>query len=101
VVTYVARPDDTGSTQYVSPQIESVLGFTQAEWLADPERWAKQVHPEDRERSSPHTGERATTSSASTGSSAGTAASGRCVTRPASCETPGASRWSSRGCSQT
>jgi PAS domain S-box-containing protein len=50
VVTYVARRDDTGSTQYVSPQIESVLGFTQAEWLADPELWAKQVHPEDRER---------------------------------------------------
>jgi PAS domain S-box-containing protein len=35
---------------YVSPQIESMLGFTRAEWLEEPIRWYRQVHPEDKER---------------------------------------------------
>ncbi|MGH2778503.1 MAG: putative bifunctional diguanylate cyclase/phosphodiesterase, partial [Actinomycetota bacterium] len=28
--------------------IESLLGFTAEEWMADPERWWKQLHPDDR-----------------------------------------------------
>jgi PAS domain S-box-containing protein len=35
---------------YVSPQIEAALGFTQKEWLEDPVRWYRQVHPDDKER---------------------------------------------------
>ncbi len=35
---------------YVSPQIESLLGFTQEEWLQDPVRWYSQVHPDDKMR---------------------------------------------------
>ena len=35
---------------YVSPQIEQTLGFTQAEWLQDPVRWFRQIHPDDKER---------------------------------------------------
>ncbi|MGH7823740.1 MAG: PAS domain S-box protein [Candidatus Binatia bacterium] len=35
---------------YVSPHIESVLGFSQEEWLNDPVRWYRQIHPEDKER---------------------------------------------------
>lgn len=35
---------------YVSPHIESVLGFSQEEWLDDPVRWYRQIHPEDKER---------------------------------------------------
>ena len=35
---------------YVSPQIESMLGFSQEEWLNDPILWYRQVHPEDKER---------------------------------------------------
>lgn len=35
---------------YVSPQIESALGFSQAEWLEDPVRWYQRVHPEDKQR---------------------------------------------------
>ncbi len=35
---------------YVSPQIESMLGFTQAEWIEDPVRWFQQLHPDDRDR---------------------------------------------------
>jgi PAS domain S-box-containing protein len=49
-VTYVANIDEIGSTLYVSPQIEAILGFTPAEWLADPDLWFKQLHPADRER---------------------------------------------------
>ena len=32
---------------YVSPYIEATLGFSQAEWLEDPVRWYRQIHPED------------------------------------------------------
>ncbi|MEX0990680.1 MAG: PAS domain S-box protein [Actinomycetota bacterium] len=33
--------------QYVSPQIERLLGFTLEEWQADPRIWHEQVHPDD------------------------------------------------------
>ncbi len=35
---------------YTSPQIASILGYTQAQWNADPEGWRTLIHPEDRER---------------------------------------------------
>jgi len=35
---------------YVSPQIESVLGYTPEEWQADPALWRRRLHPEDRDR---------------------------------------------------
>jgi len=35
---------------YVSPQIEEMLGFTPDRWKADPDLWAIQLHPDDRER---------------------------------------------------
>jgi PAS domain S-box-containing protein len=35
---------------YVSPQIESLLGFTPREWEADPTLWVTVMHPDDRER---------------------------------------------------
>jgi PAS domain S-box-containing protein len=47
-ITYVAALDAQSSTLYTSPQIERVLGFTQAEWMADHTLWLKQVHPDDR-----------------------------------------------------
>jgi len=34
---------------YISPRIKS-LGFNQEEWVADPDLWLKQIHPEDRKR---------------------------------------------------
>jgi PAS domain S-box-containing protein len=49
-ITYIAALDDAASTLYVSPQVESLLGFTPDEWTADAERWVKQLHPEDRDR---------------------------------------------------
>jgi PAS domain S-box-containing protein len=49
-ITYIAALDEAGTTLYISPQIEAVLGFSPDEWLADPESWVKQLHPDDRER---------------------------------------------------
>src|SRR5574337_1658531 len=49
-ITYIAALDEAGARLYVSPQTESVLGFSPDEWLADPESWVKQLHPEDREQ---------------------------------------------------
>ena len=49
-VTYVASVGQDSSTLYVSPQVESVLGFTIDEWKADSDLWLRQIHPEDRER---------------------------------------------------
>lgn len=46
-IVYTAALDEHSRTLYVSPHIESILGFTPAEWMADPELWLKQVHPDD------------------------------------------------------
>ncbi len=35
---------------YVSPQVERILGTPVETWLGDPDAWARQIHPEDRER---------------------------------------------------
>ena len=35
---------------YVSPHIEATLGYSQAEWLEDPVRWYRRIHPEDNVR---------------------------------------------------
>jgi PAS domain S-box-containing protein len=43
-------PGAPGQLLYVSPQVESILGFTPDEWMHDPVAWARQFHPEDRER---------------------------------------------------
>jgi PAS domain S-box-containing protein len=42
--------DETSSTLYVSPQIEEILGYTPAEYTADPTFWLQTVHPDDLER---------------------------------------------------
>jgi PAS domain S-box-containing protein/putative nucleotidyltransferase with HDIG domain len=49
-VTYTALMDDAKTLLYVSPQIETLLGYTQADYLADPYMWEKTLHPEDRAR---------------------------------------------------
>ena len=46
-VVYMNPVGDASSTLYVSPQIETLLGYTQEEWLADPNLWSKMLHPED------------------------------------------------------
>jgi diguanylate cyclase (GGDEF)-like protein/PAS domain S-box-containing protein len=49
-IVYTAEMGERGVWRYVSPQIEEILGFSPAEWMADPGLWAKQLHPDDRER---------------------------------------------------
>jgi diguanylate cyclase (GGDEF)-like protein/PAS domain S-box-containing protein len=49
-ITYIAGFGESGAWDYVSPQIEAVLGFSPAEWQRDPDLWYRQIHPEDRAR---------------------------------------------------
>jgi PAS domain S-box-containing protein len=49
-ITYTAALDDKSTTLYISPQIESLLGFSRREWKKDPDIWSKQIHSEDRDR---------------------------------------------------
>jgi PAS domain S-box-containing protein len=46
-ISYIAEPGVNGRWHYVSPQIESILGYTAEEWVADSENWLKYVHPDD------------------------------------------------------
>ena len=49
--TYVGdNPDEFGSTTYVSPQIEDMVGYPAEDFLEDPGLWRRVLHPEDRER---------------------------------------------------
>jgi PAS domain S-box-containing protein len=49
-VVFLAFLDEGIGQAYVSPHIETVLGFSQEEWLDDPVRWFKQIHPDDKHR---------------------------------------------------
>ena len=46
-VTYIAELGLEGDWRFVSPQIESLLGYTPEEWLSDSANWIRHVHPED------------------------------------------------------
>ena len=48
-IIYVADTGGEGSWRYASPQIEQILGYTPAEWCANPGLWAERLHPEDRD----------------------------------------------------
>ena len=48
-VTYIESLK-SGETVFISPQVQAMLEFTPQEWLAEPGRWAKQIHPADRDR---------------------------------------------------
>ena len=50
VILYTADAGEAGRWYYVSPQIETILGFTAEEWCADRDMWARQLHPDDAER---------------------------------------------------
>ncbi len=49
-VVFMAQLDRGIGEAYVSPQIEASLGFSQEEWLEDPIRWYRQIHPDDKKR---------------------------------------------------
>jgi diguanylate cyclase (GGDEF)-like protein/PAS domain S-box-containing protein len=50
VVTYMQQPGEPSRTTYISPQYESILGYSVEEVLSYPEHWVKILHPDDRER---------------------------------------------------
>jgi PAS domain S-box-containing protein len=47
-ITYIAELGATTTTIYVSPQVETILGFSPEECMSDPQLWVKQLHPKDR-----------------------------------------------------
>jgi PAS domain S-box-containing protein len=49
-ITYTASMDESKRRLFVSPQIETLLGYTQAEYLEDSDLWRRILHPEDRDR---------------------------------------------------
>ncbi|HVB54929.1 MAG TPA: PAS domain-containing protein [Candidatus Acidoferrales bacterium] len=49
-VVFIAYLERGISEAYVSPQIESALGFSREEWLEDPIRWYRHIYPEDKHR---------------------------------------------------
>ncbi len=49
-VVYLAEYGEAGHWLYVSPRIQSLLGYSPEEWKADPGLWAARLHPEDRGR---------------------------------------------------
>ena len=49
-VVYLDPVDEGSDSIYVSPQVTTLLGISQAEWLADPYCWRLHVHPDDIDR---------------------------------------------------
>jgi PAS domain S-box-containing protein len=49
-VVFLAQMEGGLGEAYVSPQIESILGFSQEEWLGNPILWFHQLHPDDKYR---------------------------------------------------
>ena len=48
-IVYEMGPDDERQTLFVSPHVEELLGYSQQEWLDQPDIWVELLHPEDRE----------------------------------------------------
>jgi len=49
-ITYIAEVGVLGPWHYVSPQIQTILGFSPAEWKQNSANWINHIHPEDREQ---------------------------------------------------
>jgi PAS domain S-box-containing protein len=49
-IVYIAEFPKEGQWRYVSPQIESILGFSSDEWIDSPGLWQERLHPVDRDR---------------------------------------------------
>ena len=48
LATYVDRADSASGVAWVSPQIAEITSYTAEEWTADPNMFAKVIHPDDR-----------------------------------------------------
>ena len=49
-VVFLGRLDSGSGEAFVSEYVESVLGYSQEDWLGDPLRWYQRIHPDDRDR---------------------------------------------------
>jgi len=49
-VTFMASFENGQSEVYVSPQVETLLGYSANEWLQKPILWYQRLHPDDRPR---------------------------------------------------
>jgi diguanylate cyclase (GGDEF)-like protein/PAS domain S-box-containing protein len=51
-IAYIHRilADVTSTIDYVSPQVETLLGWTPGDYVSHPEHWLTLVHPDDQER---------------------------------------------------
>jgi PAS domain S-box-containing protein len=49
LVTVISAPNDRNSVIHVSPQVETMLGYSPAELQDDPELFSKLLHPDDRD----------------------------------------------------
>jgi len=51
LITYIDSPYSADEkADFISPQIETILGYTQEEWFGDPDFYVDHLHPHDRER---------------------------------------------------
>ena len=48
-VVYTESPDADPAKFYISPQIETLFGYTPEEWTWTPNFWADHIHPDDHE----------------------------------------------------
>lgn len=49
-ISYINTNDGDSGTEYISPQVNRMLGYSQEEFIRDPFLWKKILHPEDRDR---------------------------------------------------
>jgi PAS domain S-box-containing protein len=51
LITYIDSPYSVDeSADFISPQVETLLGYTQEEWFSHPDFYVNHLHPHDRER---------------------------------------------------
>jgi PAS domain S-box-containing protein len=50
LLTWLSLPGDRSSCLYISPHVENMLGYSPAEWRAEPRLFARLLHPEDSAR---------------------------------------------------
>jgi PAS domain S-box-containing protein len=51
LITYIDSPYSADeAADFISPQVETLLGYTQEEWFSHPDFYTEHLHPHDRER---------------------------------------------------
>ena len=49
-IAYVDDADEFSSNRYISPRIETILGYSVDDWKQDPAFWIERLHPDDRDQ---------------------------------------------------